>query len=176
MHIDYGRGSELPLAVRQYIIGFSFLDVVMSKWLDSGQHGFDTTAYTQTDPLGSSASPGVESDTCDCFVCYCKAREVPGVKVFSFSSSLYYANADHFVRQLYKQTDCSPELINELRAQQQRRRTEAIRRREKAESVALKRKKRLKLTADHDDTMFTVMCWHFFSSLYCCLKKSQVSG
>ena len=92
-------------------------------------------------------------------VCYCKAREIPGIKIIRFSSSLYYANADRFVRKLYKKTDCNPTEINEQRARQERRRAEVVaKKHKKVETIALKRKKHLKMTADHDDRMFTVMC------------------
>jgi len=95
-------------------------------------------------------------------VCCCKAREIPGIKIFNFSSSLYYASASHFVKQLYKQTDCNPEHISEQRAQLQRRQAELARKHKKVDSVAVNRKKCLKFTADHDDRMFTVMCRRLF--------------
>ena len=98
-------------------------------------------------------------------VCCCKAHEIPGVKIFRFSSSLYYANVDHFVRKLYKTTDCDPEDISKQRVRQERQRAEATSQRKKLESIALKRKTRLKITADHDDRMFTVMYSTFYVHL-----------
>ena len=90
--------------------------------------------------------------------CCDKACEIPGIKIFRFPSSLYYANASYFVQQLYKQTDCNPELMKQQRAKHERRQANAERRRKKVEARALKKKKQqLKLTADQDDRMFTVL-------------------
>ena len=107
-------------------------------------------------------------------ICCCKAGEVPGIKVFRFSSSLYYANASHFVQQLYKRTNCNPEHINEQRAQQKQRQTELARKHKKVESVALKRKKHLQFTADREDRMFTVMCWLCVWLVHCWLQSVLV--
>ena len=38
------------------------------KVTQQGQHGFDTAAHTQTDPLGGSTGPGAESDINGCLV------------------------------------------------------------------------------------------------------------
>ena len=73
--------------------------------------------------------------------CCCKACEIPGIKIFSFSSSLYYANASYFVQQLYKQTGCNPEHIKQERARHERRKANAERRCKKTQSLALKGKK-----------------------------------
>jgi len=62
---------------------FWFMDDVMfahngQKWVkqkrhilkvtQQGQHRFDSTEYTQTDPLGGSTRAGAESDIYDCLV------------------------------------------------------------------------------------------------------------
>ena len=116
----------------------------------------------QISPAGRTLpTPGLMGDIDCCF----EAREIPGIKIFSFSSSLYYANATHFVRQLYKRTDCNPELIKHERMQQERRRADAERKRKKAQSVTSRRKKRLQLTADQDNRMFTVLVRSFHTRL-----------
>jgi len=97
----------------------------------------------------------LETEGIVCCCCF-EAREIPGIKIFSFSSSLYYANASHFMQQLYKRTNCNPELIKQERAQQERRQADLERRRKKVKSTERRRKKRLQLTADQNDRMFTV--------------------
>lgn len=50
-------------------------------------------------------------------VFYVQAQEIPGIKVFRFTSSLYYANTEHFTHKLYRKTGCDP---GEIRANQKR--------------------------------------------------------
>jgi len=38
-------------------------------------HGFNTVAYTQTDPPGGNTGPGAESDIYDCFVASCHVHD-----------------------------------------------------------------------------------------------------
>jgi len=59
---------------------------------------------------------------------YPLAREIPGMKIFSFNSSLYYANAEHFTRRLYKKTGCHPGEIRRVQLQQQKQIEKAERR------------------------------------------------
>ncbi|XP_013379457.1 pendrin [Lingula anatina] len=40
-----------------------------------------------------------------------KVEEIPGIKIFHFGSSLYYANAEHFRSKLHAATDCDPALL-----------------------------------------------------------------
>ncbi|XP_013411874.1 prestin [Lingula anatina] len=42
---------------------------------------------------------------------YKVVEEVPGIKIFHFESSLYYANAEHFRNKLYSTTGCDPGLL-----------------------------------------------------------------
>ena len=49
---------------------------------------------------------------------YSQAEGVPGVQVFRFESSLYYANVEHFRSRLYKLTGCNPRTLAIKRAKQ----------------------------------------------------------
>lgn len=40
-----------------------------------------------------------------------QAQQVPGIKIFSFGSSLFFANAEYFVDELYEKTGFNPELM-----------------------------------------------------------------
>ena len=60
-----------------------------------------------------------------------QAREVPGVKIFRFESSLYYANCEHFMERLFHRSGVNP---RDMRAQQvlmQRQHNEKTARRRK---------------------------------------------
>lgn len=47
-----------------------------------------------------------------------QAQEIPGIKVFRFTSSLYYANTEHFTHKLYRKTGCNPGEIRENQKRQ----------------------------------------------------------
>ena len=49
------------------------------------------------------------------------AKEIPGIKIFSFNSSLYYANAENFLKDLYKKTKCNPVVVKAARIQHQKK-------------------------------------------------------
>ena len=100
------------------------------------------------------------------YCCY-KAYEIPDMKIFRFASSLYYANASHFVNKLYKLTGCNPEHINEKRARCERRQAEAGRQRKNPLCGVLRRRKRLNLTADKDGRTFSVILSTL--SVTCCV-------
>ena len=40
-----------------------------------------------------------------------QAKEIQQIKIFSFSSPLYYVNAEHFMEELYEKTECKPRSI-----------------------------------------------------------------
>ena len=41
-------------------------------------------------------------------MCFFQACEVPGVKVFRFEASLYFANAEYFVQKLFARAGVNP--------------------------------------------------------------------
>jgi MFS superfamily sulfate permease-like transporter len=55
-----------------------------------------------------------------------KAREVPGIKIFHYGSSLYYANAEHFTNKLLKKTRCDPQEIKRKQSEQKRQLCETV--------------------------------------------------
>ncbi|XP_013411873.1 solute carrier family 26 member 6 [Lingula anatina] len=67
---------------------------------------------------------------------YKTVEEIPGIKIFHFGSSLYYANAEHFRSKLYAATDCDPAL---LKAKQ-------MKSKEKSEALEKEREKEEKKT------------------------------
>ncbi|XP_072309420.1 prestin [Eucyclogobius newberryi] len=52
---------------------------------------------------------------------YEEATEAPGIKVFQYNSSLYFANSDRYVSSLKEQTGVSPEQIQALRKAQRKK-------------------------------------------------------
>jgi MFS superfamily sulfate permease-like transporter len=120
-------------------VGFSLLTIVFR------------TQRPHTSVLGRIPQTDLYED----IKAYPMAREIPGIKIFSFTSSLYYANAEFFAQQLYKKSRCNPEIIKLRRAKQQRRLDEAEKKRQKEKAAVLRKKKRLHITAEQDDKMFT---------------------
>ncbi|CAH1782637.1 unnamed protein product [Owenia fusiformis] len=53
-------------------------------------------------------------------------KEIPGVKIFRFEASLYYASREHFKDKLYEQTMCNPRKIKQQRVKIQRKIDNAI--------------------------------------------------
>jgi hypothetical protein len=67
------------------------------------------------------------------FFC-CQAVEVPGIKIFNFSASLSYANAEYFVRRLYERVRCNPEKIKREREQRKRNLEKEMKKRKRQKS------------------------------------------
>jgi AraC-like DNA-binding protein len=83
------------------------------------------------------------------FCIVCQAREIPGIKIFRFTSSLYYANAEYLTRRLYKKTGCNPGDLKRLQDRQKRRVEEAekIRHAEEEKNRKINRKQNSKSEA-----------------------------
>ena len=44
-----------------------------------------------------------------------QAREIPGIKIYRFESSLYYANAEHFLTKLFHKSGVNPRDLKQAR-------------------------------------------------------------
>ena len=91
-----------------------------------------------------------------CFLLSCfQASEIPGIKIFRFESSLYFANCENFRSSLYELTGVNP---RELKKQQQK---------------AEKKKKKMVRT-NLDVTPNTQLIFFFF--FFCILMFEFIHG
>ncbi|XP_013411867.1 solute carrier family 26 member 6-like [Lingula anatina] len=73
---------------------------------------------------------------------YKAVEEIPGIKIFHFESSLYYANAEHFRSKLYAATGCDPGLLKAKQMKSKEKREALEKERQKEEKKRQKAEKR----------------------------------